>query len=78
MNRLGLGFCLLMLGYGVHRFLNEMLRTDTDPVAFGLTLSQNISIVILAAGVILGIAVWRRPANGAMQPAATEIAAPPV
>jgi prolipoprotein diacylglyceryltransferase len=60
---------LLMLGYGVHRFLNEMLRTDTDPVAFGLTLSQNISLAILAAAVILGIVVWRRPPDGAVQPA---------
>jgi phosphatidylglycerol---prolipoprotein diacylglyceryl transferase len=58
---------LLMLCYGVHRFLNEMLRTDTDPVAFGLTLSQNISILILIAGVLLGIAVWRRPARGERQ-----------
>jgi phosphatidylglycerol:prolipoprotein diacylglycerol transferase len=60
---------LLMLCYAVHRFLNEMLRTDTDPVAFGLTLSQNISIGILAAGVILGFAVWRRPPIGAAPPA---------
>ncbi len=51
---------LLMIGYGVHRYLNEMLRTDTDPVAFGLTLSQNISVGILAAGAILGVAVWKR------------------
>ena len=50
----------LMLGYGVHRFLNEMLRTDTDPVAFGLTLSQNISVGILIGGAILGVLVWRR------------------
>jgi phosphatidylglycerol---prolipoprotein diacylglyceryl transferase len=50
-----------MLGYGVHRFLNEMLRTDTDPVAFGLTLSQNISIVVLATAAVLAYFVWRRP-----------------
>ena len=49
-----------MLGYGVHRFLNEMLRTDTDPVAFNMTLSQNISIVVLIAGLVLGAIVWRR------------------
>ena len=40
---------LFMFCYGVHRFLNEMLRTDTDPVAFGLTLSQNVSILVLAS-----------------------------
>ncbi len=46
---------LFMLCYGVHRFLNEMLRTDTDPVALNMTLSQNISVLVLAAGVVLGL-----------------------
>jgi len=73
---------LLMLCYGVHRFLNEMLRTDTDPVAFGLTLSQNISIVILIVGAILGVVVWRRLARSATLPPAwmpdTEVAAAPM
>ncbi len=50
---------LFMVGYGVHRFLNEMLRTDTEPVAFDMTLSQNLSIVILAAALILALAAWR-------------------
>jgi len=52
---------LFMAGYGVHRYLNEMLRTDTDPVAFGLTLSQNISIAVLLAAAVLAFFVWRRP-----------------
>jgi len=52
---------LFMLGYAVHRFLNEMLRTDTDPVAFGLTLSQNVSVVVLLAAVLLGLWVRYRP-----------------
>ena len=26
---------LFMLGYAAHRFIDEMLRNDTDPVAFG-------------------------------------------
>lgn len=56
---------LFMLCYGVHRFLNEMLRTDTDPVAFGLTLSQNISIAVLSVAVVLAVVVWRRPVIGA-------------
>lgn len=51
----------LMFGYGVHRFLNEMLRTDNEVVAFGLTLSQNVSILVLIAGVIWAIIVYRRP-----------------
>lgn len=52
---------LFMLAYAVHRFVNEMLRTDTEKVLFDLTLSQNISIGVLAAGVLLGVLVWRRP-----------------
>jgi len=57
---------IFMLAYSVHRFLNEMLRTDTDPVSiFGIqthmTLSQNISILVLIAGILLGIVVWTRP-----------------
>ncbi|MCS6850499.1 MAG: prolipoprotein diacylglyceryl transferase [Gemmataceae bacterium] len=45
---------LFMVGYAVHRFLNEMLRNDTDPVAFGMTLSQNGSLLVLAAAALLG------------------------
>ena len=54
-----------MVGYGVHRFLNEMLRTDTDPVAFGLTLSQNISIAVLCSAAVLAYFVWSRPPRSA-------------
>jgi prolipoprotein diacylglyceryltransferase len=52
---------LLMFGYGVHRFLNEMLRLDTDPGIGDLTLSQIISLFVLAGAVVLAIVVWRRP-----------------
>jgi phosphatidylglycerol:prolipoprotein diacylglycerol transferase len=55
---------LFMLGYSVHRFLNEMLRHDTDPVAFGLTLSQNGSVLVFVAGLALGLWLWSRPARG--------------
>lgn len=55
----------LMTGYGVHRFLNEMLRTDTDPVAFNMTLSQNISVLVLLAAAGLAVAVWVRHRHGA-------------
>ncbi len=54
---------LLMLGYGVHRYLNEMLRADNEITATGLTLSQNISIGILVCAVVLAVLVWRRPAR---------------
>ena len=53
---------VLLFVYAIHRFLNEMLRTDTDPVwGTGLTLSQNVSIGIFAVGIVLAIVVSRRP-----------------
>ncbi|VTR97910.1 prolipoprotein diacylglyceryl transferase family protein [Tuwongella immobilis] len=51
-------FTLLMMVYAVHRFINEQLRNDTAPVAFGLTLSQNISILILLGGIGLETYLW--------------------
>jgi phosphatidylglycerol:prolipoprotein diacylglycerol transferase len=50
---------LLMGGYAVHRFLNEMLRDDTWPVALGMTLSQNGSILVLLAAIGLEIYLTR-------------------
>lgn len=52
---------LFLIGYPIHRFLNEMLRNDTQPVAFGMTLSQNISLVVFVAALVLGIYLVRRP-----------------
>jgi phosphatidylglycerol:prolipoprotein diacylglycerol transferase len=52
---------VFMLGYAVHRFFNEMLRDDTAPVALNMTLSQNISVLVLAAGLLLGLILWLKP-----------------
>jgi len=61
---------LMMVGYGVHRFLNEMLRTDTEPVwGTGLTLSQNVSIGVLIGAALLAWVVWRRPPISEIPPA---------
>ena len=49
---------LFMLGYAVHRFLNECLRVDTDYVFAHMTLSQNISVIVLVSGLLLG--AWLR------------------
>ncbi len=46
-------FVLLMLCYAVHRFFNETLRNDTDPVLFNLTLSQVVSLAVFAGGIAL-------------------------
>ncbi len=56
-----------MYGYGMHRFLNEMLRTDTEKVAFDMTLSQNVSLIVLLAATVLAVAVWRRGPREQMQ-----------
>jgi phosphatidylglycerol:prolipoprotein diacylglycerol transferase len=52
---------IFMLAYAVHRFLNEMLRDDTKPVFAGMTLSQNGSILVFLAGLVVLVWVWRRP-----------------
>jgi phosphatidylglycerol:prolipoprotein diacylglycerol transferase len=56
-------FLLFLTLYPVHRFLNEMLRNDTEPVALGMTLSQNGSLLILAVALVLWVRVLRRPAQ---------------
>jgi phosphatidylglycerol:prolipoprotein diacylglycerol transferase len=52
---------LFLTLYPIHRFLNEMLRNDTDPVAFGMTLSQNGSLLVLAVALCLWVVVLRKP-----------------
>jgi phosphatidylglycerol:prolipoprotein diacylglycerol transferase len=64
----GVLMVLFMLGYSAHRFLNEMLRDDTDPIRIGgwdthMTLSQNGSILFFAAGLLLLVWRWRTPAE---------------
>ena len=51
---------LLMVCYGVHRFLNEMLRIDNRLQFDGLTFSQNVSILVLLAAAVLAYFVFRR------------------
>jgi phosphatidylglycerol:prolipoprotein diacylglycerol transferase len=53
---------LFLMCYAVHRFLDEVLRIDTDPVAFGMTLSQNLSFVIFTAGAVMWLWCARQPA----------------
>jgi phosphatidylglycerol---prolipoprotein diacylglyceryl transferase len=48
---------LLMIGYAVHRFVNESLRVEPT-VARGLTLSQWGSVVIFAMAVAMEIYLW--------------------
>lgn len=46
-------FVMWMLGYAVHRFLNEMLRNDTEPVIGKLTASMAVSLLVFAGALIL-------------------------
>jgi phosphatidylglycerol---prolipoprotein diacylglyceryl transferase len=48
-------FTLFLVVYAIHRFLNEMLRNDTEIVRFHMTLSQNISVLMLAFAACLEI-----------------------
>jgi prolipoprotein diacylglyceryltransferase len=48
-------FTLFVFCYAIHRFVNEQLRNDTDTVAFGMTLSQNISVLMLIFAACLEI-----------------------
>ena len=59
---------ILMFGYAVHRFLNEMLRSDNEILADGMTLSQNISILVFLAAIILAIAVYRHARASRAEP----------
>jgi phosphatidylglycerol:prolipoprotein diacylglycerol transferase len=57
-------FALFLMLYALHRFLNEMLRADTqDWTAGGLTLSQNGSILVFAAGLVFFLWLRRLPAQ---------------
>jgi phosphatidylglycerol---prolipoprotein diacylglyceryl transferase len=74
---------IFMLAYAVHRFLNEILRDDTKPVFAGMTLSQNGSILVFLAGLVVLAWLWRRPpqyrlvADGAGDASAARSAATP-
>jgi phosphatidylglycerol:prolipoprotein diacylglycerol transferase len=48
---------LLMIGYGVHRYFNEMLRADARPTGF----ENNISILLLLGGVAILVWLWHKP-----------------
>jgi phosphatidylglycerol---prolipoprotein diacylglyceryl transferase len=60
-------FCWFFGGYGVIRFSMEFLRADNAPIYFGLTLSQVISLIGLAACAII-FAIHARSSKMRMQP----------
>ena len=62
---------LLMIGYSVHRYVNELLRADERPVGF----ESWTSVILFVAGVALWVWLARRPAQYRYQPAAAAPAA---
>jgi phosphatidylglycerol---prolipoprotein diacylglyceryl transferase len=55
---------LLMIGYGLHRYFNEMLRADVRPTGF-----ENWTSVLLVAGGLLIIGwLWRKPVQSKLDP----------
>jgi phosphatidylglycerol:prolipoprotein diacylglycerol transferase len=59
--------CCFLGGYGIIRFTMEFLRADNAPIYFGLTLSQVISLIALAACAFL-FAVHARTSKLRVQP----------
>jgi prolipoprotein diacylglyceryltransferase len=57
----------------VHRFINEMLRNDTQAMfGTGMTLSMNGSLLFLVVGVVLFIWLRRQPIDPALAPKSPE------
>jgi prolipoprotein diacylglyceryltransferase len=66
---------LLMLGYALHRFVNESLRIEPS-YGGGLTLSQWASIIVVAVAVAMELYLWRvMPSRWKGEP---QYVAPPV
>jgi len=61
---------LLMIGYGLHRSLNEILRDDPRPVG----LEAYGSVLLIVSGVLLWLVLQLRPVA---PPATVETATPP-
>jgi prolipoprotein diacylglyceryltransferase len=67
--REGMVMAVFLIGYAIHRFINETLRNDTKPIQFDgfqthMTLSQNLSLLFFVMGVTLVVYLCRRSARG--------------
>jgi phosphatidylglycerol:prolipoprotein diacylglycerol transferase len=58
---------VLMAGYAVTRFIIEFFRADEPAWADGLTISQNVSIAVLAGAIVLWIWIRRAKAEGSSE-----------
>jgi phosphatidylglycerol---prolipoprotein diacylglyceryl transferase len=51
---------IMMIGYGVHRYVNELLRNDPRPKGF----ESYVSLLLIGGGLVLWAYLWRfRPAR---------------
>jgi prolipoprotein diacylglyceryltransferase len=50
---------LFMIGYGLHRYCNEMLRADVRPTGF----ENFTSLILIGAGAAILIWLWKTPAQ---------------
>jgi phosphatidylglycerol:prolipoprotein diacylglycerol transferase len=55
--------------YPITRFLMESIRTDEPKNIFGMTISQNISLALLALGLVLWYSLWRQAPRLHFRPA---------
>jgi phosphatidylglycerol:prolipoprotein diacylglycerol transferase len=72
--RHGAVMALLMVGYSVTRFAIEFFRADEPRWADGLTISQNISIILFVCGIALWGWLRRVPADSTVIPATAQTA----
>ena len=61
----GMVLVAFMVGYALHRFVNEMLRVDNPEFVLGLTFSQFVSLLVLAGAAVLAWWALRRQAEPA-------------
>lgn len=55
---------LMLTLYPIARFLLEIIRTDESPIfGTGLSISQNVSLLILVGVAALWVYLWSRPSN---------------
>jgi phosphatidylglycerol---prolipoprotein diacylglyceryl transferase len=59
--RHGLIFGVALLLYPIQRFVEELVRTDNPQDTFGLTISQGVSVGMLAVAVVYLIVLYRLP-----------------
>jgi len=60
---------LFLLLYPIHRFIDELMRNDTERYALGMTFSQFVSFGVFAGAIGLSVWLWRcQPAFKATDP----------